>query len=443
MRSRALHTVALLALLSAAACSKDPRFDFSASGEGSGSVQVQPREPVSPDQRSVLLYIAAGFNSLSGYLANDIEDLSAGVLPGRSSSKDPVLLVLSRLPRDLSYPDYTDPTSPVLYRLWAGSDGVPVRDTLRIWSEDTPLCRAETLSEAFEEVNKAFPGNRYGAIFSSHASGWLPPRYYDNPTSYEESGSAGKGLRSAGRTAAGPFPPLEQGEWPAVKSIGMDSGDNVWEMDLDSFAEAIPFCLDYLLFDACLMGCVEVAYQLRGKASLVGFSQAEVLAEGFVYSRLSQQLLTQNPSPQAVCQDYFNYYDAQDGMMRSATISLVDTREMEPLSQVCAALFQKYRAQLATLSGSRVQGYFRYNRHFFYDLQDILVQAGITPEEQAQLQEALDRCLVYKAATPSFLSFSIDTFSGLSMYLPSMGSSILDTYYRNHMAWNQATGLVN
>lgn len=443
MRSRILHIAAFLLLVAGvASCFKDSNFSFKSSADSSGSYVAPVREPLSPDQRNVLLYIAGGFNSLSGYLSNDIADLESGTLPGRNSSTDPVLLVLSRLPRDPANPDYTDPMAPVLFRLYAGSDGAPVRDTLKVWSEETPLSQVETMADAFEQVNRAFPGNnRYGIIFSSHASGWLPPRYYENPSAYE---AAAKGSPAFSRRAVQEyFPPIDRSAFPAVKSVGMDNGATNYEMDLDQFVAAIPFHLDYLLFDACLMGCVEVAYELRGVADLVGFSQTEVLAEGFDYARLSTHLLTRNPNPMAVCQDYFNYYDAQTGGYRSATISLIDTREMDSLTEVCRSLFEKYRTQISQLAGSRVQGYFRFSRHYFYDLKDILVQAGITPEEEALLQQALDRCIQYKAATPSFISsFSINHYSGLSMYLPSMGTALLDKYYRERIAWNRATGLV-
>ena len=37
--------------------------------------------------------------------------------------------------------------------------------------------------------------------------------------------------------------------------------------------------------------------------------------------------------------------------------------------------------------------------------------------------------------------FDINTFCGLSMYLPADGSAHLDNYYRT-LSWNRATGLV-
>ena len=70
------------------------------------------------------------------------------------------------------------------------------------------------------------------------------------------------------------------------------------------------------------------------------------------------------------------------------------------------------------------------------------MKAGITEEETAALDDALAECVLYKAATSYFLSLPIRTACGLSMYLPSMGSSYLDNFYRTRITWNQATKLV-
>ena len=281
-------------------------------------------------------------------------------------------------------------------------------------------------------------------VFSSHASGWLPAGYYNDPAAYERSHApAAKRGKARSWTAPESFPPLEP--FPAVKSLGQDRGSNSasYEMEMDDFVAAIPYRMEYVLLDACLSGCVEVAWALRDKADVVGFSQAEVLADGFDYATITQRLLGGEPDPISVCEDYFQFYDTQEGTNRSATISVVAPGKMDRLCAVCSRLFEKYRDKIASLSGSSVQGYFRSERHYFYDLQDILVKAGITQEEQAELQAALDECVLYKAATPSFLSFRIRTYCGFSMYLPSMGTDLLDSFYKEHISWNSATHLVN
>ena len=209
-------------------------------------------------------------------------------------------------------------------------------------------------------------------------------------------------------------------------------------MELKDLVEAIPMHLDYLLIDACLSGCVEVAYAFKDIADVVGFSPAEVLANGFMYDNITTHLLGKTPDPVAVCKDYYDFYDRQTGNNRSATITAVAPGRMDNLAAVCRELFEKYRTEIGGLNGNNVQGYFRFDHHYFYDLKDILLKAGINSFEEARLDAALDECILYKAATPYFLGVPIIVYSGLSMYLPSRGSNC----YKTQIDWNKATELV-
>ncbi len=396
--------------------------------------------------RNVLLLYSAGFNSLSGYLLANLKSLENGYLPEKTKyGPDDILLVYSRQP--LKYGTYSTKTPSYLIRFYADANGRPCRDTLRTWDKDCVSSSRETMAEVFSYVKQEFPAQSYGAIFSSHATGWLPSTYYTDPAKYEREHAEdvlpapSVSLRSRRPPTEEVFPPIP--DYPPVKSMGQEfyPSESI-EIELHDFAQAFPFKLDYLLIDACLAGGVEVAYALREKADIVGFSQTEVLAEGFNYTTLSRHLLQEKPDPVAVCKDYYDYYDAQSGVYRSATISVVDTRKMEPLASVCKSLFAKYRTNMAAIDASTVQGYFRSNRHYYYDLEDILLHAGIDADELSSLENALGQCLLYKAATPQFISFNINVFSGFSMYLPSQGTPLLDQHYRTHMAWNQATRLV-
>ena len=405
-------------LLVATACSKDAGFEMGISGADSASRSSSERGYSMPSRR-VMVMISAGYNSLSGYLSEDLKDLESGYIPEGTYFNADVLLVLARLPKSAG--DYASPSAPVLYRLWANRSGEVQRDTIQVWGGDTQLCTRETIHEALSTTQKKYPAQSYGVVFSSHGSGWLPPGYYTDPSKFEPS----------------------SGSLWSLRSIGQDktpSGGT--EMDLNDFADAIPMHLDYCLIDACLSGCVEVAHALKGKADIVGFSPTEVLADGFDYKNITTHLFAKPLDPVEVCREYFAYYNAQSGSNRSATITAVDTRKMDALEAVCKELFEAYRPILKTMSGGNVQGYFRYDRHYFYDLRDILVQAGISEQEKARLDAALSQFIVYQAATDYFLSIPLKRVCGLSMYLPSMGSTYLNKYYKENISWNQATELV-
>lgn len=396
--------------------------------------------------RNVLLLYAAGYNSLANFLEKNIRDIQRGYLPGEGRNDD-VLLVYSHMTA-MDF-DYMTPSSPVLFRVYKNAENNIIKDTLVVYPEDTRSSTAAQLNEVLSYVKGNFSAKTYGMVFSSHSTGYLPAGYYSSPTdgmfdllSYRR--------RDWRRAAASPVPYVEveyDPSLPAVKSIGqddvyVDGAHMSYEIELADFAEAIPICLDYILFDTCLMGGIEVAYELRDKCRRVGFSQTEVLADGYNYTKITSQLLKPEPDPKAVCEDFYNQYMEQSGVYQSATISYIDCTALEPLADVCADLFEKYREKIEEIVPSRVQKYYRGGHHWFYDLKSIVRNAGVEEAELRLLQDALDECVIYKAATPWFMdTFEIREYSGLSMYLPCNGGPNLSAYYKG-LAWNLRTGLV-
>lgn len=391
----------------------------------------------------VMLLYSAGYNNLSSYLKGDIEEIKRGALP--TSKDDDVVLVYSHFPNNY---DYNTPTSPTLVRLTSTKDNKVKVDTLVIFPDNSISASADQIETVLNRVNEIFPAQSYGMIFSSHATGYLPAGYYQNPD--DDSDLVEFSIFTGRRMTAVPYvEPEYDPSLPMVKSIGQDqvgSSDSAisYEINLNDFADAIPIKLDYLLFDACLMGGIEVAYELKEKVGKIGFSQTEVLAEGFCYESLTTHLLGgETIDLVSVCSDYFNQYEVQTGVYQSATISLIDCTKLSPLTEVCTDLFERYRDKIATLDPNRVQRFYRSGRHWFYDLESILINAGISDEELKNLHSALDNCVIYKAHTPKFMSdFDIHTFSGFSMYLPCNGSLSLDEFYKT-LEWNKDTGLVN
>ena len=388
--------------------------------------------------RKVMLLYEAGFNNLSDDIDRNIKALQDGYLPGKDRNDD-VLLVFSHL-TNLPRMDYTVETSPVMVRLYA-ERGKPKADTLKVWPAGTPIAHAGMVTEVFDWVKENFPAASYGAIMSSHATGWLPKGYYSNPKPYEGND------RSVSLSWS-----------PRRKTFGQEyySPDKkTEEIEIKDLAAAIPYKLDYLLFDACLMSTVEVAWELRNVCSYLAVSPCEIPAAGFDYETLASHLLEPEvPDLKAVCEDYFARYEHDSTY--GATITMVDSGALDILASTCRTLFDRYRSGIRNLDGQNVQVYDRKMGgkyyYVFFDLKDMLREAGATEEDLALLQGALDQALVYEAHTARFIDVKLDRCCGLATYLPAYpdyrkdswhGTQFLDGFYKSDVSWNDATGLVD
>ena len=385
-----------------------------------------------------------GFNNLSSSLAEDIRDLEKGFIPG-SAPLENYLFVFSHLVES----SYSTPSSPKLQRIYLGPDGNPMKETLLEMEPGTISNRAECIREVLEFLKEKYPEiESFGVLMSSHGTGWTPPGYCT--TGYKNEGNSDviEWRRSA-------FPETYlSGEYlyepvPGVKSMGYTvTGVNptvAYETDIREIADLLPFKLDYIIFDACFMGGVEVACEFRDKCNFVVASQTEILSDGMDYTTMISDLLEGNRADLvSLATNYFNHYNLSSGSKRSATISVVDCSKLGTLAAVCRNLFRNYDISKDNVDASKLQKYFYYTNHaWFYDLYSIVQAAGASETELSDLQWALDECILYKAATPTFAlyGFPIDTHSGLSMYLPEKERTQLNSYYRE-LTWNKLTGLL-
>lgn len=419
--------LASLLMLSAVAC--DKTFDDMPGNKGTAPVRN-----VTSEKAQVLVLYSAGFNSLCAALEDDVNDMKSGYLPLVGSMSKAVLVYSRRLSKTGRY---TDRTPSYLIRLSSDGWGKVISDTLKTWPATEEAVSASTMTDVLETVKGLYPHASYGMVFSSHGSGWLPSGYY----------STGKiTAGTAGLQAVPYIDPNSDGSMPRVKSIGIDNitSRNTYEMEIETFAQALPMKFDYIIIDACLMGCVEVAYALKDKCDKLVFSQAEVLEDGLCdYTTLTQRVLKPvEPDLYNLCEDSYQHYKNQDDpIYRSLTISMIDCTRLDGLAESCKLLFSKYRNQISLVNAANVQGYFRARKHWFYDLTDILRQSGIPEADMAGYNKAMSDCVLYNAATDTFINFDIRTHCGLSMYLPADGNSELDEFYKT-LSWNKASGLV-
>jgi len=439
----------MVVCLSFASCDNDDSFGIPEE-EGIKRNEFAPRSETVETRRVVLFY-ECGFNTLHKDLDEDINtELVSGYLPVKGRHKD-VILVFSKIAEN----GYL-PVESYLRQIYDDGTGKVVSDTLLTFGKDVQATSPETMKEVLSYMKDKFPAKGYGMIFSSHGSGWLPEGYYYSPSSYENSHkapSASSNDRNLAPSAVWqediPQERIEDDPFAGmVRSIGQDEeaydkSTLLKEMTTSEFASGIPIHLDYLLFDMCYSAGVEVLYGLKDKADMLGLSCAEVLADGmFDYTKITSYLLSQEPDLTGLFKDSFKRYDQKTGNYRSSTVTLASTSGVDALAAVCKKLNDKYRAELYKVNYNSIQGFYRNGRHYFFDLEDTYEKCGATTEELAELNKAIDGCVLYKAATPEFISsFTIVKHCGFTTYVPSGGTSLLNRIYKEE-AWDIATGLV-
>lgn len=361
-------------------------------------------------EKVMILYLE-GYNNLKGDLEGNLEQLEEGFIPAKNDKQ--AIVVYSHSSKTGA--DYTTPTQPVIYHLYERY-GQTVRDTIKRYSADEIMLRTDMVKDVLSSIKTAFPSYSYGLLFSSHSAGWLPSGYI---------------------YGTGDISPMI-----APSSLGAQfyhSSSFYYSLNVDEFAEAIPMHLDYIIFDCCLMGGVETNYDLKDKTDYIVAAPTEVLSYGFNYTTMASRLLEGDKADlKGVCEDFYKKLESS-----YLTVALYDCSAMDALASVCRKIFDAHTDNAVLgVKSSKVQSY-NYSFNYHYDFRDIIEKMGASESELNELDEALEKVVLYKQATPWFINTRInpDTFSGMSMYLPRTDWPTLNSFYKK-TEWNIATGLL-
>ena len=311
--------------------------------------------------KTVLLYMVAN-NNLSYDAENSISRLQNGYIPAEEGN----LLVYK----------HCAGMDPVLLHIKKGEEGTVVADTAYRFPPRVSATKS-ALTQALNVTQALFPADSYGLILWSHGTGWIPP--------LASSSSAAQEQRS--------------GSCPE-RTFGLDGKV---ELEIRDLAQAIPYKLSFMLMDACFMGGIETAYEVKDSVDYYIGSPAEILTESFPYHKIMQHIFKSTPDYAAVCREYYDYYNAKSGAERSATVALMDCSKLAEVAEVAKRVFDQYGERIASLDLSLLQPYFRgSSSKYFYDLKD-LVDAIADASLSAEFAAALERAVPYKAATPYFI----------------------------------------
>lgn len=371
--------------------------------------------------KTAIVYFSAQ-NSLGDYVMRDMREIAVGA---SSLKKDETVVVY--LDRSVGSEIYVfDRTH---------TDLTPTLTFEKNLDSSDPATIARVLSWTKEN----YPAQSYGLTLWSHADGWLPPLNTDY-----QSAASRKWLKSFGVDDDDVF--------------ATDRGTSISIEDLATVLRNSGMKFRYVFFDACLMQCIEVDYALRNVTDYVIGAPISTTADGAYYThQLTDGLFADDPAD--IARTYYADVAARVSSSYSMgiVVSAVKTDELDSLARLTRRLVAKNDIKLTTLDPQwamdNVQYYNIYSAHLFFrpDFFDAAeAMEVILPAEDANLwREQLEKCVVYKAGTPTFyvegasggifLTLSAG-YSGVSMFVTQQkyaDNAYLCPYGDLNEAWRQ------
>lgn len=293
-------------------------------------------------------------------------------------------------------------------------------DILKTYSSIT-LNTVEGIASIIADVKSLAPANHYAMTIGCHGTGWLPAGalepYINTYQTFK--------LYSTAADA------------PQTRYFGGISRQ--WQTDVSTLAQAIEHSgthLEYLVFDACYMGGVEVAYELRNVADVTVLSAAEIMSAGIPYKSIGRMLLDDAPDWNSVCNKFKEYYS--NYLYPYGTLAAIDSSSLEQLAQSMKSINSQYSWNDSWNSNLQSFGGFA-GEKLFYDLGEYV--DIMTAGNDSEFRQSLANSVIAAVHTGRYYvayqgTYPITHFCGLSCSAPS-SSAITQSWPSTQ--WAKAT----
>ncbi len=387
---------------------------------------VDPIGPVEKKHRTVILYMA-GDNSLSHFLQNDnhtgdIDELLKGAssLDATSLNTNNVLVFIDNAEADFL---------PTIWRL-SLQDGQPVLQVVKQFETDVVSTDPSVIQEVVDFAKENYPAESYGFVYWSHGDGWLPDKISKLRTNSP--------LRFIG----------------VDQQNGTIKSENAVRTNVADLAKVLGSLgqkFEFVLFDACYMLSMEVAYELRNCTDYLIASPTETPASGAPYDTVLSAMLKDSGVAQDIGKLFYDYYaDRYDGSNNNipsgdnwhggVAIGVINCTKLDALA---SATSKGLQGVSSVENESLRQDIFNYDRrayvglHYFFDMVD-LMQALMPSDAFNAWLKAYQDALSYWYSTPKFYAsasrwFSLEGTHGLTHYIPMKNdcSASSDIAYRS------------
>lgn len=423
-----------------------------------------PDVPVTPVGQTVFMFFPWS-NSLLSNFRRTVEDMQT-VVTQRSMKDERIMVFMATSEREA-----------VLFEL-KKQNGRCLTDTLRRYS-DRPFTSRQWLTSLFSEVMTLAPASRYGMVVGCHGLAWVPvqgqrnalkrlgsqERIDEEDNLYKEERIDKEGLYKKERIDKEGVPndlmhfevqgPVTTrfigGTYPETQIETTDLADAMADTGLHT---------EYILFDACYMSSVEVAYELKDVTHYLIASPTEVLSYGFPYITMGKHLLG-TPNYKGIVDSFISFYSSYN--LPYGTVAVTDCTQLDALAaiaqQINAAAAEPTNAAAAEQTNAASEGKLNtarsgknvpngvqimdgYSPTLFYDLGHLMSLKDAGTVLTAAFAEQLEKTVPYKGHTDQYFTalkdapVDIKHYSGLNT---SQGSLNHMADRLSETAWYKAT----
>lgn len=423
-----------------------------------------PDVPVTPVGQTVFMFFPWSNNLLSDF-RRTVEDMQT-IVAQRSMKDERIMVFMATSEREA-----------VLFEL-KKQNGRCLTDTLRRYN-DRPFTSRQWLTSLFSEVMTLAPASRYGMVVGCHGMAWVPvqgqrnarkrlgsqERIDEEDNLYKEEKIDKEGLYKEERIDKEGEPNdlmhFEVQGPVTTRFIGGTYPETQIETtDLaDAMADA-GFHTEYILFDACYMSSVEVAYELKDVTHYLIASPTEVLSYGFPYITMGKHLLG-TPNYKGIVDSFISFYSSYN--LPYGTVAVTDCTQLDALAaiaqQINAAAAEQFNAAAAEPINAAAEGKLNtarsgknvpngvqimdgYSPTLFYDLGHLMSLKDAGTVLTAAFAEQLDKTVPYKGHTGQYFTalkdapVDIKHYSGLNTSQGSL-NHMADRF--SETAWYKAT----
>lgn len=330
----------------------------------------EPDAPQVQPERTVLVYMVAN-NNLSGWASQDFKEMISGMeaLPATTTGR---LLV------------YYAPSNGTRELREVMRDGTYT--TIKTYADGRPSVDESFMSEVIDDAKEATGSDSYGLVLWSHGTGWL----HDAGTIEDEPGAM------------------------STYSFGWD-GTPAKKMSIESLSRAIDGTdWDFIYFDCCHMGTVEVAYELRHRTPLIVACATELGLEGMPYNHNITPMLAAKPDLAAAVANTFSFYEHQYlmGYGYGCSISLISTAKLDELAACTREILQSCGTMAV---GYEPVPYFRslVMSSGIYDMRHYIESLCADPDMLARWTRAFDATVIKHLTTDEVYTLPAADFHGL------------------------------